>query len=133
MFLLILNIILFAYKLLAIYDRLDLSDSSLKDENLKRGCITAVIYGMLFGITDEVCMTVASIFSFGSEMKELIPQDMVNNFKKFNLNKNPINQFKNKKQSNISDDIKKLEIKIQNQKQINLLQKELEDLKKQNE
>ena len=86
---------LFAYKLLAIYDRLDLSDSSLKDENLKRGCITAVIYGMLFGITDEVCMTVASIFSFGSEMKELIPQDMVNNFKKFNLNKNPINQFKN--------------------------------------
>jgi hypothetical protein len=85
----------FAYKFKAVYDKLDLSNVELKDENLKRGCIIALIYGILFDIPLEICKTISALLVFGSEMKSFIPQDIVNGKPRFNLNKNPLNQFKN--------------------------------------
>jgi hypothetical protein len=88
------NKTIFSTKLFSIYDSLELIDTEKMDENIKIGCIIALLYGLILGIEKEICKVIAMIFVFGYELKSFIPQQNINGKPKFIFNKNPLNRFK---------------------------------------
>lgn len=88
------NKTIFSTKLFSIYESLELTDTEKMDENVKLGCVIALLYGLILGIEKEICKVVAMIFTFGSELKTFIPQTSVNGKPRFMFDKNPLNRFK---------------------------------------
>ena len=82
----------YAEKFMRIYEDLDISDIDFKDDNLKKACINALLYGYKMNLEKEVCKTVAAILAFTPELKSLIPKNSEN---RFDLTKNPLHQFIN--------------------------------------
>lgn len=85
----------FSKKAFYVYEKLKFADIDVKDENLKLGCLIAIIYNSIINDNnDDVFKIVAGIFAFGPELRNMIPQIMVANKPRFVMDKNPLNQFK---------------------------------------
>jgi hypothetical protein len=84
----------FSKKAFYVYEKLNLTTIDLKDENIKLGCLIAIIYSVLYDVNIDVLKIVAGIFAFGPELKNFIPQHTVNGKSRYNLSKNPLDQFR---------------------------------------
>ena len=81
---------------LYVYEKLKFADiEGINDENLKIGCLIAIIYNNIYNVeNDDIYKIIAGIFAFGVELRNLIPQIVVNGKPRFEMHKNPLNQFK---------------------------------------
>jgi len=90
---------IYADRMTKLYEELDVSDMGEKDNNLKVGCIGALICGSALNIHKEICKTIAAILAFGSQIELLVPREPIPNttYTRFNFDKSALNQFRNTK------------------------------------